>query len=317
MPNRILKESICTSPTIESLAAQEEVFFYRLIVNCDDYGRFDANPKILRAKCFPLKIDELTDEDIAKWLKKLSQLNLIIVYEFEGSEYLQMATWEKHQQVRSKRSKFPSLDDKGVKIISFDGNGYQMISDDINRNHVKANVPVIQSNPIQSESESNPNPIGGNEEEDKNEEGEKEPSMQITNLRLRYSESQLKVIDEYFDILRWTRKHGKIADSVILKIYTEWKKFKPDTVIYGLKVYINNPKYHDKRENYCYGIMRNAKDEEVYKGVNGSGEYKGHNGESGKCGGPSEESLRLERIAREEGLIGPDGSVGAIEDVDF
>ncbi|MDR7856034.1 hypothetical protein [Tissierella sp.] len=141
--------------------------------------------------------------------------------------------------------------------------------------------------------------------------------MQIRNLRLRYSDSHLKILDEYFDILRWTRKNGRIADSVILKIYTEWEKFKPDTVIYGLNVYINNPKYHDKRENYCYGIMRNAKDEEVYKGVNESGEHKGHNGKSEKCGGPSEESLRLERIAREEGLIGPDGSVGTIGEVDF
>ncbi|MDR7856033.1 hypothetical protein [Tissierella sp.] len=158
MPNRILKESICTSSTIESLSSKEEIFFYRLIVNCDDYGRFDARPTILRAKCFPLKIDEVTDDEISNWLKKLSQLHLIIVYEFEGSEYLQMKTWEKHQQVRSKRSKFPSLDDKGVKIISFDENGNQMISDDIKGNHLKANVPVIQSNPIQSNPNPNPNP---------------------------------------------------------------------------------------------------------------------------------------------------------------
>lgn len=90
-------------------------------------------------------------------------------------------------------------------------------------------------------------------------------TLQIENLRNRYLEEQLKVIDEYFDILRRTRKNGKIADSVILKIYKEWEKFKPDTVIYGLKVYINNPKYHDKKENYCYGIMRNATAEEVAK----------------------------------------------------
>ena len=42
MPNRILKESIRTSDTIGELSWFEEVLFYRLIVSCDDYGRFDG-----------------------------------------------------------------------------------------------------------------------------------------------------------------------------------------------------------------------------------------------------------------------------------
>ena len=37
MPNRILKESICRSDTIDHLTWFEEVLFYRLIVSCDDY----------------------------------------------------------------------------------------------------------------------------------------------------------------------------------------------------------------------------------------------------------------------------------------
>lgn len=39
MPNRILKESITTSETLDSLSAEEERLFYRLLVICDDYGR--------------------------------------------------------------------------------------------------------------------------------------------------------------------------------------------------------------------------------------------------------------------------------------
>ena len=53
--NRIIKESICASDTIDQLTYFEEVFFYRLIVNCDDYGRFDARLPILKARLFPLK----------------------------------------------------------------------------------------------------------------------------------------------------------------------------------------------------------------------------------------------------------------------
>lgn len=55
MPSRIIKESICTSDEIDKLSAFAEVFFYRLIVNCDDYGRFDARPKILGSRLFPLR----------------------------------------------------------------------------------------------------------------------------------------------------------------------------------------------------------------------------------------------------------------------
>lgn len=52
MPNRILKESVCTSDTIAKLTWFEEVLFYRLIVNCDDYGRFDGRPQIVKTDCF-------------------------------------------------------------------------------------------------------------------------------------------------------------------------------------------------------------------------------------------------------------------------
>ena len=55
MPNRILKESICVSDDIDGLSWFEEVVFYRLLVNCDDYGRFDGRPAVLKNRLFPLK----------------------------------------------------------------------------------------------------------------------------------------------------------------------------------------------------------------------------------------------------------------------
>lgn len=142
MPNRIIKESICTSDEINSLKPDEEILFYRLLVNCDDYGRFDARPAIIRAKCFSLRIDKIKDKDIDIWLKSLTKSKLIILYKVNDKPYLQLITWEKHQQIRAHKSKFPGLDDENAVLIS----------DDINCNQLKSNVPVIQSNPIQSES---------------------------------------------------------------------------------------------------------------------------------------------------------------------
>ncbi len=105
--------------------------------------------------------------------------------------------------------------------------------------------------------------INNNVNNDINEKKQSETSQEIENFRLRYSEPQLKIINQYLDILRWTRTNGKIADSVILKIYKEWDKHKTEKVIYGLNVYINNPSYHDKKENYVMAIIRNATADQI------------------------------------------------------
>ena len=135
MPNRILKESICTSENIDALDEFQEIFFYRLMVNCDDYGRFDARAKLISSRLFPLKsvsIDMVNDA-----LAALQRNDLIILYEVDGHPYLQMKTWEKHQQIRATKSKYPSPDD--VNPQATDENGNQLISDDIKspRNRIR------------------------------------------------------------------------------------------------------------------------------------------------------------------------------------
>jgi hypothetical protein len=128
MPNRILKESITTSCEVDNLSAEEERFFYRLIVICDDFGRMDARPPVLRARCYPLKLDSIKDKDIEKWLKALVEQKLIFIYKVNGKPFLQMTTWDKHQQKRAKKSKFPAPDEG-------------MISNDINRYQMQSYVP--------------------------------------------------------------------------------------------------------------------------------------------------------------------------------
>ena len=108
MPNRILKESICTSPTLETLSAEEERLFYRLMVQCDDYGRMDARLAVVRARCFPLLLRKIRERDVQHWLEALRKAGLLTIYTAEGGLYLQLSGWERHQQVRAKRSKYPA-----------------------------------------------------------------------------------------------------------------------------------------------------------------------------------------------------------------
>lgn len=110
MPNRILKESICTSESLRGLTAEEERFFYRLLVACDDFGRFDARLAVLRARCFPLLLAEISEAKVARWLEGLVRAELVRTYVIDGHPYLEVVAWDKHQQVRAKRSKFPAPD---------------------------------------------------------------------------------------------------------------------------------------------------------------------------------------------------------------
>ena len=117
MPNRILKESICYSESIRPLSWFEEVFFYRLIVNADDFGRLDGRPEMLQAKLFPLR-RELTESTVKKALNALTAAGMVQVYEYDQKLFLQLTAWEQHQQVRAKKSKFPAPDINGNQLIS-------------------------------------------------------------------------------------------------------------------------------------------------------------------------------------------------------
>lgn len=152
MPNRILKESICTSETIDGMTSFEEVFFYRLIVNCDDYGCMDARPKILKAKLFPLK-ERVTLKEISGALVKLAELGCVRLYESDSKPYLYLPAWEGHQSIRAKKRKYPEPCNMKPEIIC-----NHMKSSEINCKQMKSNESKCSRNPIQSESNPNTNP---------------------------------------------------------------------------------------------------------------------------------------------------------------
>ena len=129
MPNRIIKESITTSCDIDQLTAEEERFFYRLIVVCDDFGRMDARIPIIKARCFPLKVDKIKNSDIEKWLLSLETAGMVKKYWVEKKQYLFLPSWDMHQQKRAKHSKFPAPDITCNHMIEDDINGNQEISD--------------------------------------------------------------------------------------------------------------------------------------------------------------------------------------------
>jgi hypothetical protein len=129
VPNRFIKESICTSENLDRLTAEEEVFCYRLIVNCDDFGRFHADPILLRSRLFPRRTEKIKPQDIVKWLFALSETaKMIGLYKNGDKIYLQFIKWSEHQQKRANTSKFPAPDDTESQLISIDINGNHSIT---------------------------------------------------------------------------------------------------------------------------------------------------------------------------------------------
>ena len=107
MPNRILRESICRSESIDELDYFEESFFYRLLVNCDDFGRFDGREKILKSSLYPLK-DDVELYRINEAVESLDRVGLISTYYVESKRFIQVINWNKYQQVRTKKGKYPA-----------------------------------------------------------------------------------------------------------------------------------------------------------------------------------------------------------------
>ena len=157
MPNRIIKESICRSDNLDRLSADEECFFYRLMVQCDDFGRYDGRAPIIKGACFPLK-DRITTNKVEKMLDSLIRESLVFIYSVDGLPYIQMTKWGKHQQIRAKRSKYPEPNTDTEIVQSSDINGNQLKSDDVTcpRNPIQSNPnPIrIQSNDDYSETDS-------------------------------------------------------------------------------------------------------------------------------------------------------------------
>lgn len=105
MPNRMLRDWT-DSLKFDGISADAERLFVRLIMKADDYGRFHADERLLKANCFPL-VDNLRPPDIARWLDELSTRQLILRYEADGRKVLAITNYG--QRLKSSRAKFPQI----------------------------------------------------------------------------------------------------------------------------------------------------------------------------------------------------------------
>jgi hypothetical protein len=101
MSNRIERDSITESDNLSRLTSEEERFFYRLLSKADDFGRFDARPPILRANCFKLMLESVSETDVSRWLRRLADPDIdeVRLYEVAGRPCGEFVHWDFYQRL--------------------------------------------------------------------------------------------------------------------------------------------------------------------------------------------------------------------------
>ena len=146
MPNRILKESLLRSRKVALLTAEEERLFTRLILTVDDYGRFYADPAIVKAACLPNIADTVTNALAGAWLDRLDEVGLISRYVVDGEVYLVLLRATEVNKPRAKESKFAPPEK---------GQQYHMLASANIREHLQSSASIREHlRPITSTSTS-------------------------------------------------------------------------------------------------------------------------------------------------------------------
>lgn len=140
MPNRVIKESIRTSKSVNALNDFEFRLWLYLITYVDDYGRGSADPELLRGLVFPRR-KGVTEKQIQTALDSLANTGMVILYEYDGEPFFYFPNWGKHQRIQQKHSKFPDPKDSDV-------------SSQVTVSHGES---PLESNPNRIQSESNKN----------------------------------------------------------------------------------------------------------------------------------------------------------------
>lgn len=116
MPNRIIKESINESRALSELSLFAEDLYKRLITYADDYGRFNADYQIMRARLYPREMEIVSESDIEGALIELSGAGKIAFYTAQPRKeiYGCFPNWADHQRIRDSKNKCPEPDDTRI-----------------------------------------------------------------------------------------------------------------------------------------------------------------------------------------------------------
>ncbi|MCA1185783.1 hypothetical protein LCD36_04860 [Saccharopolyspora sp. 6T] len=106
---RTIKPDFFRSRTIDKLTYEQRLTFIGLWTHCDDEGRCEYDPRLVKADVWPLS--DRTSGDIDGDVQALTESSLITHYTVGERSYLQINGWREHQKInRPTPSKLPAPD---------------------------------------------------------------------------------------------------------------------------------------------------------------------------------------------------------------
>ena len=150
MPNRVIRDSILTSRQVGQLDWFQQALLVRLILSCDDCGRYFAAPDIIRNRFFCI-YPGVTQDQVTQGMERLEELGFIITYRVEGELYCAFPQWSKYQVCRTRREIYPAPPPEapGQELKNFAPEFHEAKQNSIETAPETKSAP----NPIQSESE--------------------------------------------------------------------------------------------------------------------------------------------------------------------
>lgn len=92
MPKRLLDDSFLNSPSIDAVSPRAQDAFPRFILLADDFGCFDANPRVLYGRGWPYR-EDLTPEDVAGWLDEYERAGMAFRWNANGRRWCYLTGW--------------------------------------------------------------------------------------------------------------------------------------------------------------------------------------------------------------------------------
>lgn len=104
---RTIKPELPKDELLGKLSRDVRLLFVLLFTLVDDDGRFRASAALIRAELFPYD-EDLSQHDVAEWLRALEESGRIVCYAVNGQRYGQMVNFRRHQRIeKPSPSKIP------------------------------------------------------------------------------------------------------------------------------------------------------------------------------------------------------------------
>ena len=100
---RMIDKVVILSKKINAVSEGTENMYYRININADDFGRYYAEPEILKGQIYTIR--KISLKEIRRRLDELWKIGLIKIYPINDERYLEIIDFEKHQIFKSDRPK--------------------------------------------------------------------------------------------------------------------------------------------------------------------------------------------------------------------